>query len=153
MMSNVKMVVAHFRERPTFNHRHLMETTLLTCLLYRVTTINMSRKWIEWAEWAASLCTAKSPFPGHVYCRHPVCFQWCCYLTYSRRTFPPLGVPGASENESLRESPELSGAPGRNSTTSSSMLALSLVVVSLVSLLCLILFSNSWISGKLKKSR
>ena len=39
---------------------------------YRVTTINVSRKWIEWAEWAASLCTANSPFPGHVYCRHPV---------------------------------------------------------------------------------
>ena len=32
----------------------------------------MSRKWIEWAEWAASLCTANSPFPGHVYRRHPV---------------------------------------------------------------------------------
>ena len=40
--------------------------------LYRVMAINMSRKWIEWAEWAASLCTANSPFPGHVYCRHPV---------------------------------------------------------------------------------
>ena len=33
--------------------------------LYRVTTINVSRKWIEWAEWAASLCMANSPFPGH----------------------------------------------------------------------------------------
>ena len=41
-------------------------------VLYRVTTINVSRKWIEWAEWAASLCTANSPFPGHVYYRHPV---------------------------------------------------------------------------------
>ena len=41
-------------------------------ILYRVTTINMSRKWMEWAEWAASLCMANSPFPGHVYCRHPV---------------------------------------------------------------------------------
>ena len=40
--------------------------------MYRVTTINVSRKWIEWAEWAASLCTANSPFPGHVYRRHPV---------------------------------------------------------------------------------
>ena len=39
---------------------------------YRVTAINVSRKWIDWAEWAASLCTANSPFPGHVYCRHPV---------------------------------------------------------------------------------
>ena len=39
---------------------------------YRVTAINVSRKWIEWAEWAASLCTANSPFPGHVYCSHPV---------------------------------------------------------------------------------
>ena len=42
------------------------------CFFYRVTTINMSRKWIEQAEWAASLCTANSPFPGHVYCSHPV---------------------------------------------------------------------------------
>ena len=41
--------------------------------LYRVTTINMSRKWIEWAGWAALSCTANSPFPGHIYCRHPVC--------------------------------------------------------------------------------
>ena len=41
-------------------------------LKYRVTAINVSRKWIEWAEWAGSLCTANSPFPGHVYCRHPV---------------------------------------------------------------------------------
>ena len=40
--------------------------------MYRVTAINVSRKWIEWAEWAASLCPANSPFPGHVYCRHPV---------------------------------------------------------------------------------
>ena len=40
--------------------------------LYPVTTINVSRKWIEWAEWAASLCTANSPFPVHVYCSHPV---------------------------------------------------------------------------------
>ena len=40
--------------------------------MYRVTTINVSRIWIEWAEWAASLCTANSPFPGHVYCLHPV---------------------------------------------------------------------------------
>ena len=40
--------------------------------IYRVTTIDVSRKWIEWAEWASSLCTANSPFPGHVYCRHPV---------------------------------------------------------------------------------
>ena len=47
-----------------------------SCLsLYRVTTINVSRKWIEWAEWAASLCTANSPFPGHVYCSHPVQFK------------------------------------------------------------------------------
>ena len=37
-----------------------------------MTTINVSWKWIEWAEWAASLCTANSPFPGHVYCSHPV---------------------------------------------------------------------------------
>ena len=41
---------------------------------YRVVTINVSRKWIEWAEWAASLYTANSPFPGHVYCRHPVLY-------------------------------------------------------------------------------
>ena len=41
---------------------------------YRVTTINVSRIWIEWAEWAALTCTANSPFPGHVYCSHPV--QW-----------------------------------------------------------------------------
>ena len=41
-------------------------------LTYRVTTINVSRIWIEWAEWAALCCTANSPFPGHVYCRHPV---------------------------------------------------------------------------------
>ena len=40
--------------------------------VYRVTAINVSRKWIEWAEWAGSLCTANSPFLGHVYCRHPV---------------------------------------------------------------------------------
>ena len=47
--------------------------TLPFCLyMYRVTTINVSRKWIEWAEWAALSCTANSPFPGHVYCRHPV---------------------------------------------------------------------------------
>ena len=39
--------------------------------LYRVTAINVSRKWIEWAEWAASLCTANSPFPGHVYSGTP----------------------------------------------------------------------------------
>ena len=39
--------------------------------VYWVTAINVSRKWIEWA---ASLCTANSPFPGHVYCRHPVHF-------------------------------------------------------------------------------
>ena len=39
---------------------------------YRVTAINVSWKLIEWAEWAASLCTANSLFPGHVYCRHPV---------------------------------------------------------------------------------
>ena len=38
-------------------------------IMYRVTVINVSRKWIEWA---ASLCTAYSPFSGHVYCRHPV---------------------------------------------------------------------------------
>ena len=43
-----------------------------TSAVYRVTAINLSRKWIEWAEWAALLCTADSPFPGHVYCRHPV---------------------------------------------------------------------------------
>ena len=42
--------------------------------VYRVTTINVSRKWIELAEWAASLCTANSPFPVHVYSSHPV--QW-----------------------------------------------------------------------------
>ena len=42
--------------------------------MYRVTTVNVSRKWIEWAEWAASLCTANSPFPGQVYCSHPVLF-------------------------------------------------------------------------------
>ena len=41
-------------------------------VLYRVTTINVTRKWIEWAEWAASLCTANSPFPGHIYGSHPV---------------------------------------------------------------------------------
>ena len=41
-------------------------------LSYRVTTINVSRKCIEWTEWAASLCTANSPFPNYVYCRHPV---------------------------------------------------------------------------------
>ena len=40
--------------------------------LYRVSAINVSRKWIEWAEWAASLCMANSPFPGHVYCSHLV---------------------------------------------------------------------------------
>ena len=40
--------------------------------MYRVTTINVSRKWIEWAEWATSLCTANSPFPGHVYSSHSV---------------------------------------------------------------------------------
>ena len=40
--------------------------------IYRVTTINVSLKWIEWAEWAALSCTANSPFPGHVYRRHPV---------------------------------------------------------------------------------
>ena len=40
--------------------------------MYRVTTINVTKKWIEWAEWAASICTANSPFPGHVYCGHPV---------------------------------------------------------------------------------
>ena len=34
--------------------------------MYRVTAINVSRIWIEWAEWAESLCTANSPFPGHV---------------------------------------------------------------------------------------
>ena len=52
---------------------------------YRVTTINVSRKWIEWAEWAASLCTANSPFPGHVYCRHPVQLH---DLTYRGQQFP-----------------------------------------------------------------
>ena len=39
---------------------------------YRVVTINVSRIWIEWAEWAALSCTANSPFPGHVYRHHPV---------------------------------------------------------------------------------
>ena len=39
---------------------------------YRVTTISVSRIWIEWAEWAALCYTAISPFPGHVYRRHPV---------------------------------------------------------------------------------
>ena len=42
---------------------------------YRVTTINVSRIWMEWAEWAALSCTANSPFPGQVYCRHPVQVQ------------------------------------------------------------------------------
>ena len=37
-----------------------------------MTAINMSRIWIEWAEWAALCFTANSPFPGQVYCRHPV---------------------------------------------------------------------------------
>ena len=40
--------------------------------MYRVTTINVRRIWIESAEWAALSCTANSPFLGHVYCRHPV---------------------------------------------------------------------------------
>ena len=40
--------------------------------MYRVTAINVSRIWIEWAERAALSCMANSPFPGHVYCRHPV---------------------------------------------------------------------------------
>ena len=40
--------------------------------MYRVTAINVSRIWIDWAEWAALRCTANSPFPGHVYCHHPV---------------------------------------------------------------------------------
>ena len=44
--------------------------------LYRVTTINVSRIWIELAEWAAMVSTANSPFPGHVYCRLPVCPFW-----------------------------------------------------------------------------
>ena len=47
-------------------------TKLYSIIEYRVTTINVSRIWIEWAEWAALCCTAISPFPGHVYRRHPV---------------------------------------------------------------------------------
>ena len=46
--------------------------TKLLAKHYRVTTINVSRIWIEWAEWAALSCTANPPFPGHVYRRHPV---------------------------------------------------------------------------------
>ena len=45
---------------------------LLLPLQYWVMAINVSRIWIEWAEWAALRCTANSPFPGHVYCRQPV---------------------------------------------------------------------------------
>ena len=41
-------------------------------MTYRVVTINVSRIWIEWAEWAALSCTANSPFPVHVYRHHPV---------------------------------------------------------------------------------
>ena len=47
---------------------------------YRVTAINVSRKWIEWAEWAALRCAAYSPFPGRVYRRHPV-LHCAKYLT------------------------------------------------------------------------
>ena len=61
-------------------------------MMYRVTTINVSRKWIEWAEWAASLCTANSPFPGHVYCRHPV------GVVYEFQHAPPTELTLMPEN-------------------------------------------------------
>ena len=59
-------------------------------LIYWVTTINMSRKWIEWAGWAALSCTANSPFPGHVYCRHSVVFFTHCPLIFQGFRLCPL---------------------------------------------------------------
>ena len=54
---------------------------------YRVTTINVRRIWIELAEWAALRYTANSPFPGHVYCRHPV------HVTALLQASPPAKSP------------------------------------------------------------
>ena len=51
---------------------------------YRVTEINVSQMWIEWAEWAALRCTANYPFPGHVYCHHPVHEFHVSYSVYMR---------------------------------------------------------------------
>ena len=72
-MNVQKLIVNHqfmllgFMFTPVYTHVYI----------YRVTAINVSRKWIEWAEWAASLCTANSPFPGPIYCRHLVLFgRW-----------------------------------------------------------------------------
>ena len=41
-------------------------------LLYRVTALNMTRIWIEWAGRLAFGCTANYPFQGYVSFRHPV---------------------------------------------------------------------------------
>ena len=67
-----------------------------------MTTINVSRKWIEWAEWAASLCTANSPFPGHVYCRHPVGAANVGELTTSGGTSSLSGLVHQRSNSLLR---------------------------------------------------
>ena len=54
--------------------------------LYRVTTINMTRKGrIGRAEWCCPLCRF-NPFPAHVYCRHPVFQSIYSHLCYQMIT-------------------------------------------------------------------
>ena len=77
------VLTAQGRENPTATEilLHISPGVKKNCTLARAWNtgwlpINVSWKSIEWAEWAASLCTANSPFLGHVYCRHPgICWR------------------------------------------------------------------------------